>query len=178
MPLLLNMEPFIQNFPLAPLLLNMETLIQFVSTPIHYKISNPCTPVTKSGTPYAWCLSIHSLQNKQPLAASLQNAEALISWPFITKQVTPWVQTLILWKSETLISKQLKPKITTTNGYFESCKCFKKTYFHYWKPVHDCSLLRYYQLLHKSLYWCYFPQFCSDINNGEHFGYVTGTKNL
>ena len=75
------MEPLIQYFPLVSLLLNMEPLIQFVSTPIHYKISNPRapvttkhgtpysifstrTPITKHGTPYVICTDTHSLQNK------------------------------------------------------------------------------------------------------------------
>ena len=114
---------------------------------IHLKSATPYGTITKRGSPYETFPIASFIRNQQPLVPLLQNEEALVTdLTHYIMSKTLCQKTLFLQNKKHLVSKHLKPKISTENSYFEYCKWYKRVIIHHCKSVLDCSLLRYHQL--------------------------------
>ena len=86
----------------------------------HTKSVIPCGIITKRRNPY---VGTFYYKTSNPLSPNF----------YFTKIGNPYFQTI-------------KTKDNNPKWLFETCKCYKRASFYYWKSVQDCWTLRYHQL--------------------------------
>ena len=113
---------------------------------LSYEIGNPSCSCYKTSKPLC------------DIANMFFHTKSVTPYGVITKRGNPYVRTFYYKTSNPLspnfsFTKIGNPYFQTTktkddnpNGYFETCKCYKRTSFYYWKSVQDCWTLRYHLL--------------------------------